>query len=55
MQCIGDDAWVAVTGLAAEGALLVRPDDFIGWRAEELPRDPADELRQVLSAILCHC
>ncbi len=24
----------------AGGALLVRPDDFVGWRADELPGDP---------------
>jgi putative polyketide hydroxylase len=53
MHCIGDDGWAAVTGLAPEGALLVRPDDFVGWRADELPADPGDELHQALSAILC--
>lgn len=50
---IGSDEWVAVTGLAPEGALLVRPDDFVGWRAEDLPADPEGELRQALSVILC--
>jgi len=30
----------------------VRPDDFVGWRADRLPADPESELRQVLSAIL---
>ena len=45
--------WAAVTGLGPEGALLVRPDDFVGWRADELPADPQSELHQVLSAILC--
>jgi len=55
MHCIGDDPWAAVTGLASEGALLVRPDDFIGWRADELPADPGEELRQALSAILSRC
>lgn len=53
MYCIGDDAWAAATGLAPEGALLVRPDDFVGWRADKLPADPGGELRQALSAILC--
>lgn len=52
MQLIGDDAWAAATGLAPEGALLIRPDDFIGWRADELPSDPKNELVQALSAIL---
>jgi len=52
MQCIGDDAWAAATGLAPAGAVVVRPDDFVGWRAEDLPADPERELRQALSAIL---
>jgi hypothetical protein len=46
------DEWAAVTGLRPEGALLIRPDDFVGWRADELPADPEGELRQALSTIL---
>ena len=46
------DEWAAVTGLAPDGALLVRPDDFVGWRAEELAADPEKALRQALSTIL---
>ena len=49
---IYSDEWAAMTGLAPEGALLIRPDDFVGWRAEELPADPEDALRQALSTIL---
>jgi putative polyketide hydroxylase len=44
--------WAQVTGLASDGALLVRPDNFVGWRAEQLPEEPAVELRRVLAAIL---
>jgi putative polyketide hydroxylase len=44
--------WAQVTGLASDGALLVRPDDFVGWRAEQLPEEPAAQLRRVLAAIL---
>jgi putative polyketide hydroxylase len=47
-----EGAWAAITGLKPDGALLVRPDDFVGWRAEELPAEPEAELRQVLSTIL---
>jgi putative polyketide hydroxylase len=47
-----DGAWAQVTGLAPGGALLVRPDDFIGWRAERLPADPERELGRALSIIL---
>ncbi|MGB9224404.1 FAD-dependent monooxygenase [Mycobacterium sp.] len=45
--------WLAITRLGPAGALLVRPDDFIGWRAEELPADPERELHRALSTILC--
>jgi putative polyketide hydroxylase len=45
-------AWAQVTGLGPGGALLVRPDDFIGWRAERLPADPERELGWALSIIL---
>ncbi|OBJ05427.1 FAD-binding protein [Mycobacterium alsense] len=47
------EEWANATGLADTGALLVRPDDFVGWRAEELSADPEAELRQALSQILC--
>jgi putative polyketide hydroxylase len=48
----GDGAWAQATGLPSGGALLVRPDDFVGWRADRFPADPERELRQALSAIL---
>jgi putative polyketide hydroxylase len=47
-----DGAWAATTGLAPDGAVLVRPDDFVGWRADKLPANPENELRQALSDIL---
>lgn len=47
-----DGSWVATTGLAPDGALLVRPDDFVGWRTDGLPADPTNELRKVLCQIL---
>jgi hypothetical protein len=50
---IDSDEWASVTGLVPKGALLVRPDDFVGWRADELPADPEGELRQAVSSILC--
>jgi putative polyketide hydroxylase len=48
-----DGEWGQATGLAPDGALLVRPDDFVGWRTEELPADPEAELRHAVSNILC--
>ncbi len=47
------EEWQSITGLEPSGALLVRPDDFVGWRCEDLPADPDGALRQALSAILC--
>jgi putative polyketide hydroxylase len=60
VHCIGpradvidpEDRWASLTGLAPDGALLVRPDDFVGWRAAKLPAHPVDGLRQALSSIL---
>lgn len=51
-QRVYSDEWAAVTGLALEGALLIRPDDFVGWRCDALPADPEGELRQALTTIL---
>lgn len=48
-----DGAWATVSGLGRDGAVLVRPDDFIGWRAERLDADPENLLRQAIAAILC--
>jgi len=45
-------AWAQATGLSPGGALRVRPDDFVGWRADQLPADPEHDLRHALSAIL---
>ncbi len=52
MHCIHSDDWAAVTALEPDGALLVRPDDFVGWRADALPPKPEAALLQALSIIL---
>jgi len=44
--------WTEVTGLKPGGALLVRPDNFVAWRADELPDDPEAALQQELSTVL---
>lgn len=41
-----------LTGLSPDGALLIRPDDVIGWRANKLPANLGNELGRALSAIL---
>lgn len=53
LQCIAPDEWAAMTALQPDGALLVRPDDFIGWRTDVLSAHPEAALRHALSAILC--
>ncbi|MGB3332035.1 MAG: FAD-dependent monooxygenase [Mycobacterium sp.] len=49
---MADEQWARVTGLEPDGAVLIRPDDFVGWRADTLPADPDAELARALSAIL---
>jgi putative polyketide hydroxylase len=46
-------AWAQVAGLAPGGALLVRPDGFVGWRADRRPQSPENDLRRALCQILC--
>jgi hypothetical protein len=47
-----DGSWAAATGLAPDGALLVRPDDFVAWRADKLPYSPQTDLGRALGQIL---
>jgi putative polyketide hydroxylase len=57
---IGGDAidvagrFASVYGVGPEGAVLVRPDGFIAWRARGPLADPERTLREVLSQILDH-
>lgn len=44
--------WAELTDLPRDAALLVRPDDFVAWRASALPRSPENQIRQVLCQIL---
>ncbi|GAA1960799.1 FAD-dependent oxidoreductase [Kitasatospora viridis] len=44
--------WPAVAGAGRGGALLVRPDGFVAWRATDLAADPAGELERVLVQLL---
>ena len=46
------DAVRARTGLAAAGALLVRPDGFIAWRTADANGDPSTTLTHVLTRVL---
>jgi putative polyketide hydroxylase len=39
-------------GLSASGAVLVRPDGFVAWRAATMPDDPVRALSSALTSIL---
>jgi hypothetical protein len=47
-----DGRWAAMTEVGRDGALLVRPDQHIAWRARAQPADPGAALRGALGAIL---
>jgi 2,4-dichlorophenol 6-monooxygenase len=47
-----DGQWQAVRGIGDDGAILVRPDNHIGWRAMTSVTDPGVELTTALSRIL---
>ena len=50
---LGDvPGFLARTGLGPQGALLIRPDGFIAWRARAAERDPGTVLRSVLDRVL---
>ena len=44
--------WARAAEINDSGCLLVRPDQHVAWRLEELAGDPEAELRRVLRAIL---
>ncbi len=47
-----DETWRETCGVGATGALLVRPDQHVGWRATSLPEEPGARLAAVLGSIL---
>jgi 2,4-dichlorophenol 6-monooxygenase len=44
--------WIQQREIAAEGAILVRPDRFVAWRCREARSDAVDLLRSALTRIL---
>lgn len=49
-----DGEWARVREISDQGALLVRPDNHVGWRSHGLAQDPQRELTAALRAILAH-
>jgi 2,4-dichlorophenol 6-monooxygenase len=50
---LADEArWLEESGIGADGALLVRPDQHVAWRAASLPKDTSSVLREVIAQIV---
>lgn len=49
---VADGDFERAYGVAASGAVLVRPDGFIAWKAYELGEDPEAQLLAALSSVL---
>jgi len=47
-----DADWARLYGVSGDGAVLVRPDGFVAWRAETSEADPDRVLTQVLETVL---
>jgi putative polyketide hydroxylase len=47
-----DRECASALGIRRDGALLVRPDGFVGWRSEEMASDTGSSLREVLTRLL---
>jgi 2,4-dichlorophenol 6-monooxygenase len=47
-----DSHWADVAGIEAGGAILVRPDQHVAWRARSRPDDAELALRRALEALL---
>ncbi|MCX5195252.1 FAD-dependent monooxygenase [Streptomyces sp. NBC_00249] len=47
-----DADWTELHELPADGAVLVRPDGFVAWRAEGVPADPRAALRDAMAQLL---
>lgn len=47
-----EQRWYTTYGISATGAVLVRPDGFIGWCAREVHAQPEHTLEQALTTVL---
>jgi 2,4-dichlorophenol 6-monooxygenase len=52
----GDPAggWAQICEIDDGGAVLIRPDSFVGWRVRQLPDDPGAELLAAIQSIMSH-
>ena len=44
--------WARAREIGDTGCIIVRPDQHVCWRAEEMAEDPTGELRRVFASIL---
>ena len=57
VRVLGEDftdpegAWMAAYGLSEGGAVLVRPDSYVGWRVASAPADPRRALTEAFGQI----
>lgn len=47
-----EGAWARLRQVGAGGAVLVRPDAHVAWRAQEMPASPATALIVALGAVV---
>ncbi|HVG51380.1 MAG TPA: monooxygenase, partial [Xanthobacteraceae bacterium] len=47
-----DGRFLSAFGIASDGASLIRPDGFVGWRSKTASTDPAAALEQALKTLL---
>jgi 2-polyprenyl-6-methoxyphenol hydroxylase-like FAD-dependent oxidoreductase len=52
--CDPENRFGAAYGITATGAVLVRPDGFVAWRAKTSVAKPLDTLNSVLARVLCN-
>jgi 2-polyprenyl-6-methoxyphenol hydroxylase-like FAD-dependent oxidoreductase len=50
---VGDPEFADAYGITSAGAVLVRPDGVVGWRAVDAAGASKDNMRDVLTALLC--
>ena len=46
------DDWARIREVSEAGCVLVRPDNFVGWRSHDLPNDPYIALLQTMKSLL---
>jgi 2-polyprenyl-6-methoxyphenol hydroxylase-like FAD-dependent oxidoreductase len=49
-----ENTWLAAYGITTTGAVLIRPDMHVAWRAKSSTANPVEEIGRVFSRILGH-